>query len=568
MKRLIILLLLLLQFTGFAKIYLRYNLVGYEPDRSKQVIVMATTDESSTNWTITDSAKTVVLKGVLGNSETGKGAHMPMAFNYSINFSKLKTVGKYQLTVGKETAQLTIAEQPYAFLPHEIIRYYRVLRSGSSDAEDHKFSHYGDKSCTLYRKETSSNTSWKEGKDQKKVDILGGWYDAGDYLKFTLTTAYSAYALLLSYEINPELFKGVKNYSKTDLIDILDEAKWGLDYLLKVMPDDKEFIIQVGSADDHKQGDRMPNHDELDGKRPAYSAFSPTQMGYTAAALALGSKVFSSIGKQEDAEAYKTMAIKIYERAIYEESAAWIEEGWEKFYFDQSIHDNMELAATELYKLTGEKRYLSKAKTYAEKAGAAYWYSWGSFNMIAHLRLSEESGSAIEPLTTDLDFFKGISEEENNLWGLPHKYTWSSLYSFFGVGNAAMLYQLNKKGTYYNKLAYNVLDYSLGMNNWGMAMVASQKIPNSVENIYSQIYRLKPKLYPSGAIAEGPGDKATHDRLKQYFHIPEINRFDEFNTDQVVFYDYEHDFQTMETTICGLSDGLLFFTLMSKLHSK
>ena len=187
--------------------------------------------------------------------------------------------------------------------------------------------------------------------------------------------------------------------------------------------------------------------------------------------------------------------------------------------------------------------------------------------MIAHNRLLNYSEEALLPLKTDMDYFKEIAKEENNLWGVPHKYTWSTLYSYFGVANSAMLMSL-KDNKDYLPFAYNVLDYTLGKNNWGKAMVASEKIPNSVENIYSQIYWIKTKLFPTGAIDEGPGDKATHDRLKQYFKLPTETPFDEFNTDQAVFYDYEHDFQTMETTICGLADGLLFFTLIDLLEKK
>lgn len=555
-------------FSSYAELFVRYNVVGYEPDRKKELIILSDENIDGLKWQMIDEEASQVLSGNIGTSNCGIGQHMPKPFNYVVNFSKLKDIGSFTFQVGKKSANIIIKEQPYAFIPGEILRYYRVLRSGSSDALDHRFSHYGDKSCTIHRKENNSNTSWKEGKDQKKVDMLGGWYDAGDYLKFTLTTAYSTYSMLLAYEMNPTLFEGVKKYSKTDLNDLLDEAKWGLTFLMKTMPDDKDFIIQVGSADDHKQGDRMPHQDELDGKRPAYSAFSPTQMGYTSAALALGSRIFNEKGYTKDAEAYKAMAINIYNRAVYEESPAWIEEGWEKFYFDQTYYDNMQLAATELYNLTGAKSYQTKSKFYADKAESAYWYSWGSYNMIAHLRSLKSNSLALDHLLVDLDYFKGISEEENNLWGLPHQYTWGSLYSFLGVGNAAMLYKEQKKSKYYMEMAYDVLDYTLGKNNWGIAMVASENIPHSVENIYSQIYRLKPKLYPTGAIAEGPGDKATHENLKKYFKIPETNNFDQFNTEKVVFYDYPHDFQTMETTICGLADGLLFFTLMSKIHAK
>lgn len=560
-------LLLIFSLSAIGKSFIRYNVLGYEPERNKRLIIQSDSKQNGIEWEIV--GEKVVLSGSLKQSVTGIGPHMPKPFNYEVNFSKLKTEGTYtfKLATG-ESAPIIIKKQPYAFIPGEILRYFRVMRSGTTTALDHKASHSGDISCSIYKKTDRSNTSWKEAPGNKKVDMLGGWYDAGDYIKFTLTTAYSTYMMLLAYDMNPALFKEQKNYSKSDLNDLLDEAQWGLKYLMKTMPDADEFIIQVGGPDDHKQGERMPNHDALDGKRQAYSAFSPTQMGYTAAALALGAKIFKNEGLEKQSKSYEEMAIKIFDKATNFSSPAWVEEGWEKFYFDQSIHDNMELAAFELYSLTDDKRFLQKGRTYADKAEAAYWYSWGSANMIAHNRIIKKHPLALDYLMTDLDGFQGISKEENNLWHMPHKYTWSTLYSYLGVANSAMLYQLNKKGKAYSEIPLNVLDYTLGMNNWGIAMVASKKIPNSIQNVYSQIYWLKPKLFPTGAVAEGPGDRATHDRLKKYFQLPETTPFDEFNTKMTVFYDYSHDFQTMETTICGLSDGLLFFTLMSKLYAE
>lgn len=526
---------------------------------------MSDEDLSTSNWVVSKNNKTV-LEGVLGSSVTGVGNHMPKPFNYEVDFSSVKDSGSYTFKIGASTVTFPINHSAYRFIPSEILRYFRVQRSGTKSALDHNISHKGDVACPVWKQVDGSNSNWKLDEKAPKIDLLGGWYDAGDYIKFTLTTAYSTYLMLLSYEMNPTLFQNNKKYSKSELNDLLDEAKWGLDYLMKTMPTG-EFIIQVGSADDHKQGDRLPNHDELDGTRQAYSAFSPTQMGYTAAALALGAKIFAREGKTEESKNYQTMAEKIVDAATYFEKPAWVEDGWEKFYYDQTPNDNMELAAIELFLLTNEVHYLSKAEKYAQKAGAAYWYSWGSINMIAHNRVLKHSETSLPYLKTDLAYFKNIANEANNLWGVPHKYTWSTLYSYFGVANSALLLN-NSKISDYLPLAINVLDYTLGKNNWGIAMVASENIPNSVENIYSQVYRIKTKLFPTGAIAEGPGDKATHDRLKKYFKQPEPHPFDEFNTAEAVFYDNEHDFQTMETTICGLADGLLFFSLIDLLEKK
>jgi endoglucanase len=409
--------------------------------------------------------------------------------------------------------------------------------------------------------------SWETSATERYVDVSGGWYDAGDYLKFTQTIAYTTYFLLRAYEAYP-----VNAQASADKKALMDEALWGLNYLLKTMPDDSTFIIQVGNAEDHKQGPRMPYNDALNGSRHAYSDFSPTQMGLTAASLALAAHVFESdLSLKIKARPYRTKAIQIYKKAVTANKVpAWFEEGWEKFYNDATAEDNMELAAIELYRLTQDEIYLNEAKAYAMKAGAAYWYSWGNLNMTAHLRVFQYAPQTVQTyLTTDLNNFNAIASKKGNVWRLPHAYTWASLYSFMGVASSAMIYtHLQEEQTSYNRMGTDVLNYTLGQNNWGTAFIITEKIPGSVKHIYSQMYTLHPELSANGAIAEGPGDKKTHDELLRYFNIPKENPYEAFNTDEVVFYDYNSDFQCMETSIGGMADGIYFFTLINKLHGK
>ena len=47
-----------------------------------------------------------------------------------------------------------------------------------------------------------------------------------------------------------------------------------------------------------------------------------------------------------------------------------------------------------------------------------------------------------------------------------------------------------------------------------------------------------------------------------------ICSFEAFNTNDAVFYDYDSDFQCMETTISGMADGIYFFTLINKIYGK
>jgi len=465
-------------------------------------------------WSVYDQNKHAVLSGKIGNSIADKGPHTSLAYNYEIALTALTSLGEYHLSIDQqEPVKILIKQDPYSFLIQDILRYMRVQRSGSKDCLDHKPSHFGDSSCAVMQKATEDNESWKLNSTHPKVNMLGGWYDAGDYLKFTLTTAYTTYQLLHAYALNPGLFKQ-KQYSKTTYNDLLDEAKWGLDYLCRVMPNDETFIIQVGGAEDHRQGNRLPDEDALDGKRNAYTAFSPTQMGYSAAALALGAQVFDSINEPILHQRYKKEALKIYHKALLYTHPTWVKDGWESFYGDEKAFDNMELAACELYRLTGDKTFLSQAKDFAFQAKEAHWYSWADANLLAHNLLYPYDKTTSTYIQDDLMYFETITNNEGNIWRLPHEYTWASLYSFVGVANNALLYDRVRQKKDYQQMANHVLDYTFGMNNWGIAMICSKDIPHSVQHIYSQVYTLQPHLYATGGVAEGPGDRKTHEELK------------------------------------------------------
>jgi len=415
----------------------------------------------------------------------------------------------------------------------------------------------------VYDRINGENNNWQKRKETKLVNMMGGWYDAGDYLKFTLTTAFSTYQLLRAYEINPQLF--AKELSKNKLPIILDEAKWGLDYLMKVMPDSNTFIIQVGNHIDHRVGDRLPEDDMLDGARGAYSCLAKGQMAYTAATLALASSIFQKLGDPSLAESYKIMAEKIFAAARKTSySSAWYEFESEHFYNDESSYDNMGLAIAELYKLTQKKEYKLLLDDYSKNVGAGAWFAWGNYNAIVNLRMHEIGGAAaLQSARSDMKKFAYQTMYGNNLWGVPHEFTWGTLYSFLGVGSASVLYTKQTKDSTYIDHAYSVVDYLFGRNNWGVSFIVSPHLPNAVKNIYSQVYRLQPKLSAIGAVAEGPGDLKSHLEIKQYYaYSTDKHPNNKFNTSQVVFYDEKSDFQCMETTISGLSDTILFLTLM------
>src|SRR3989454_1217157 len=148
------------------------------------------------------------------------------------------------------------------------------------------------------------------------IPVSGGWADASDYLQYGATTAHATTMLLLAYRDHPGAFSD--RYQANGLpgangiADVLDEARWGLEWLLEMYPEDDLLLNQLGDDRDHAFWD-VPAHDSSDygwgrgGRRPVYPCTGKPQglfnyknrstglastAGKYAAAFALGAGAF------------------------------------------------------------------------------------------------------------------------------------------------------------------------------------------------------------------------------------------------------------------------------------
>ena len=133
-------------------------------------------------------------------------------------------------------------------------------------------------------------------------DLRGGWYDAGDYNKYTNWHANYLITLLHSYEENPRVWGddfGIPE-SGNGVPDILDEVKWGLAWLERMQNPDGSFLSIQG----------------LDSASPPSSAKGPSFYGPPstsatlsgAAAFAYAAKVF----KGQDSRNYGSRAVRAW----------------------------------------------------------------------------------------------------------------------------------------------------------------------------------------------------------------------------------------------------------------
>lgn len=542
-----------------AEIFLRWNQAGYALGQPKVLVALSDSDLTGRAWQVTRGG--VVLRGIFGSSLTGAGDHTPFPFNHAVNLGALTEPGDYEFTTaGAGPARIRIASDPYARLRPLPLRHLRVMRSGSDDTLLRKFSHPGDARAPVFVPDGDpANGKWKPASPARTVDALGGWYDAGDQIKFTLNVAATTYHLLFAYRLQPALFGRV--YSRSNLPDVLDEARHGLEFLMRVHPDRDTFIIQVGNAEDHNQGARLPENDALDGKRPALCALSRVHMGAAAAALALGARTFGELGRSGDAARYAAMARRIYDRARQPDTiaTAFERDDVNDFYRDPDPADQLAVAAMELHALTGDGAFLEQAKAYAPPAGTEV--GWGDWNWLANAALAPHDAGAKQRLLDETAGYVRHARERGAPWGLPSRYVWGSLARWVGIANAtrqtARLHGLLPEN---DALFWGVTDYVFGRNNWGVSFLFAEELPNTLRHLYSPAYKLL-NAFPTGALSEGPGGRKLHDELAKWFTIPADDPFHRFNTSAGVFFDHDTDFMCQEATITAQADLVLLLTL-------
>ncbi|MFC1642179.1 glycoside hydrolase family 9 protein, partial [Myxococcota bacterium] len=200
------------------------------------------------------------------------GAHAPVGASNGTGVSSGPSVSS-----GTGVGSGNSAEGSYAYAEalQKAILFYEFQRSGRLPPGQ--------------RNNWRGDSGLSDGSDAG-LDLTGGWYDAGDHVKFNLPMAYSVAMLAWS------VYEYPRAYEKTgELAAILDNIRWASDYLMKCHPDDDTYYYQVGDAGlDHGwwgPAEAMPM------ERPSFkltrSSSGSTVLGETAAALGATAAVFA-----------------------------------------------------------------------------------------------------------------------------------------------------------------------------------------------------------------------------------------------------------------------------------
>ena len=230
------------------------------------------------------------------------------------DFSSLTQNGKYyilDIDQNKRSFEFQISPAVYNVVLKQAVRTFFYQRSGFAKQEPFAekgwvdgASHIGnlqDKNCRLFNKKNDATT---------ERDVSGGWYDAGDYNKYTSWTAGYVIEMMYAYLENPSVWTDDYNIpeSGNGIPDLLDEAKWGTDHLLRLQNPNGSVLSVVGVS-----------HASPPSAAKGQSLYGPESTSATlnsAAAYAIASKVFALIGMNEYAELLKQSAIRAWNWAV------------------------------------------------------------------------------------------------------------------------------------------------------------------------------------------------------------------------------------------------------------
>jgi endoglucanase len=326
--------------------------VGYLPDSAKVAMVTAPAKRFEVKRVSDDAT---VFKGELPaaiwDRDTGDSVQIA-------DFSKLNALGAYYLDVPGVGKSWTFSIRPDAFSRayYLAMRAFYGQRCGTAVDLGSEFPGYGHAACHL-----KGEFHVSAGRTGERNNI-GGWHDAGDYGRYVVNSGISTGTVLWAWEIFGSKLKNIKlniPESGNGTPDILNEARWNLEWMLKMQ--DSDGGVWHKQTSERFPGFVMPEDDTLasevigTGQQPYKSTCATADL---AAVAAIAARVYSPF----DA--------KFAARNLDAARKAWL---WaEKFpdvtfknppgistgeYGDGSCSDEKLWAAAELWRTTGEKPY-------------------------------------------------------------------------------------------------------------------------------------------------------------------------------------------------------------------
>lgn len=595
MKRLLFLLVCIaFSLQAVAQKWIRVNTVGYLPDDVKVAVFISTEATDEAEFKVFDAVTNEVVYS--GKTKAVSGDKWKMESAYRLNFSDIKTEGGYYIEcAGAKSPNFKISAGAYDGLADYLLIYMRQQRCG--------YNPYLDTLCHQHDGYIVDHPT----RNGEKIDVVGGWHDATDYLQYTTTSATSAYHMMFAYYMveDKSVFKDEYNAmgqkGSNGIPDILDESKWGLEWLNKMNPEDKVMFNQVAGDRDHA-GMRLPSRDSVDygwgpgTGRPVYFVTGKPQglgkyinrstgvastAGKFSSTFALGAHLFKDI----DPKLANTMQVKAAQAFAFGEEfpgntqTACLVSPY--FYEEDSWVDDMELAAATMAEITGLPEWKKKADYWGDLEPVSPWmeqgrrgeyhhYQWYPFINLGHYWQATSEDEKVAKkyrgfMKLGLEMMRERGENDPFLHGIP--YLWCSNNLTSAAITHARLYNLATGDDTYLEMETAMRDWLLGCNPWGTSMIVGFPLDSDFPQYPHSSYLYVNGDLTYGGLIDGPIQRDLFiERAGSSLRRPD--EYAVFNNGEAVYHDDIGDYSSNEPTMDGTAGLTYYFAELENMGRK
>lgn len=453
---------------------------GYLPDMPKIAVLKDPQNGFDANMSFSPGSNYALVNKATGNQVFSSA---PVAWKggttdpssgdkvWWFDFSEVNETGDYyvlDVEQNMRSGSFRISPGVYNKVLKHAMRTFFYQRVGFAKEEPYAekgwtdgASHLGplqDRNARIYNDRHNADT---------ERDVSGGWYDAGDYNKYTNWNANYVIGMMLAYLERPEAWTDDYNIpeSGNGIPDILDEAKWGIKHMMRMQNEDGSVLSIVG----------------LSHASPPSAATGPSLYGppntsatmNTAAAFAISSKVYRLIGMETFADDLKERAIRAYNWAVDNPNVLFRNNDASAPYHSgglgagqQEVDDYGRMtarlrAAVFLFEVTGDARYRDHFDANYRQVNMFEWnfafpFQSDNQDMVLYYANLEDATPAVatdiknvyrNAMLNGSENFPAINNKTDPYMAHIKDYTWGSN----GI-------KCRKGSMFYNMILYNVTD--------------------------------------------------------------------------------------------------------------
>lgn len=477
-----------------------------------------------------------LLRGTTVVSQGTAGEQRPISGNSGyrhacvIDLGRGLPAGRYQLQAAGATAALRVGSAHDVFRPllAHAVRFYQAQRDGAhviSSVLRRRPSHLNDRHAGVYappayRNDVLSAPLRRVG---GPVDVSGGWFDAGDFVKFSGTTAFTVGLLETALRDDPTAFASSTRHA------LAQEVRFGLAWLRK-MDDQRHHVVYyqvgIGSGNATTLGDhdlwRLPQRDDAMrgharrylSHRPVFRAaapgrpIAPSLAGRMSAAFALCAQLWprTALGRTCWHRATSVLAL-----ARTRHVRAQVTASPRDYYPEDEWRDDLEWANTEVARaatvVPGASAHRRPYARAAARWAAAYrdhgadggdTFTLYDVSALAHADLAAlvpqggGPGWALGRRGVLTDLRAQLVAAARRAAADPFAfggYRWDPTPHALGLVVSALRYDALTRSQRFASLARSQLAWVLGRNAWGSSFVigAGQTFPHCPQHVVANL---------------------------------------------------------------------------------